>query len=298
MEPGQLPHGSRYLLLAVRKGRRLPVPKISIIPAVAIVLVALSNAARAGSKVYLGKQYPAGQLVSLDQIDHSQWDRLLKKYVDRGGLVDYAAWKRSSSDVAALKVYLGELGRGDPRAKASRAGKLAFWINAYNAVTIRGILREYPTSSIRNHTARLFGYNIWHDLLLRVGNAGYSLDTIEHKILRKLGEPRIHFAIVCASVGCPPLRSEAYTGPKLEAQLTDNTKTFFSRQKHFRVDVSQRSVQVSPILKWFREDFGATPQKGLAGLADYLPDGAAGRLLKSGKFSVSYLDYDWSLNQQ
>ncbi|MGB9689014.1 DUF547 domain-containing protein [Thermogutta sp.] len=235
---------------------------------------------------------------SIDAVDHSIWDRLLHKYVDGDGMVNYAAWKASSADRTALRDYLVSLGQVDPDAPATKEGKLAFWINAYNALTIYGILDVYPTSSIRNHTARVFGYNIWKDLLLPVGNRKYSLDAIEHQVLRKLGEPRIHFAVVCASKGCPRLRNEAYTREKLEEQLADNTRDFFARPKNLQVDFAHRAIQVSAILHWFGQDFGPTPREALASLAAYLPNDATRRLILSGDFSVSFLDYDWSLNEQ
>jgi len=236
--------------------------------------------------------------VPLDRVDHSTWDRLLKKYVDQDGMVNYAAWKASETDRTALKEYLAALGQADPQAKTTKEGKLAFWINAYNALTVYGILEVYPTSSIRNHTAKVVVYNIWKDLLLPVGDKKYSLDAIEHRALRKLGEPRIHFAIVCASIGCPRLRNEAYTPAKLEAQLADNTRDFFARRKNLQVDSANRRVQVSSILDWFGKDFAPTPQKALASLAEYMPDQASKRLIASEDFSVSYLDYDWNLNEQ
>ena len=213
-------------------------------------------------------------------------------------MVDYAAWKASEADQAALRQYLATLSDADPTAETSKAGRLAFWINAYNALTIHGILKEYPTSSIRNHTAKLVGYNIWDDLLLPVGDQKYSLNQIEHEILRKLDEPRIHFAIVCASVGCPRLLDEAYTPERLEEQLAVNSRDFFSRKQNFQVDVANRRVWVSAILDWFGEDFGPTPQKGLAGLAEYMPDEATRQLVASEDYTVTFLDYDWSLNEQ
>ena len=124
-----------------------------------------------------------------------------------------------------------------------------------------------------------------------------SLEQIEHEILRKLDEPRIHFTIVCASIGCPRLRNEAYTPAELDVQLADNTRDFFSRQRNLQVDTEGRVVRVSSILDWFSEDFGAKPKEGLAGLAEYMPDRAA-RFVQQGDFSVDYLDYDWNLNKQ
>ena len=168
----------------------------------------------------------------------------------------------------------------------------------YNAVTIQGILREYPTTSIRNHTAKVFGYNIWDDLLLRVAAEDYSLNAIEHKVLRKLDEPRIHFAVVCASIGCPPLRSEAYTAKRLEAQLADATRTFFAKAEHFQADPGRKTVHVSPILKWFGDDFGSTSKQGLVGLIDYMPDPSIRQMIAEREFTVYYLDYDWNLNDR
>jgi hypothetical protein len=167
-------------------------------------------------KAPLGKNWPLSQLASMDQIDHSPFDALLKKHVDADGHVNYKEWKSSSKDRSALQDYLKKLGRASTKTRSSREAKIAFWINAYDAVTIEGILQVYPAYSIRNHTARLIGYNIWTELSLRVGGNQYPLENMEHKILRRMQEPRVHFAIVCASVGCPWLKNEAYTADKLE----------------------------------------------------------------------------------
>ncbi|MCH7685798.1 MAG: DUF547 domain-containing protein, partial [Planctomycetes bacterium] len=129
----------------------------------AITLFAVAAAgqfAQAGSKVYVGTQVISSRQVSMDRIDHSVWDGILRKYVDTNGMVDYRALKASPADVRALDGYLQTLSTARPRIRDSRDAQLAFWINAYNAVTVRGILREYPTSSIRNHTAKVWGYNI------------------------------------------------------------------------------------------------------------------------------------------
>jgi len=233
----------------------------------------------------------------MDQVDHSAWDRLLKKYVDGEGMVDYQAWKSSPEDAAALKSYLTTLSRADTTVDAARAAKLTFWINAYNALTVHGLLKVYPTTSIREHTPVAAGYNIWKDLLLPVGDRNYSLEDIEHEILRKLNEPRIHFAIVCGSVGCPRLRNEAYTPAALESQLSDNARDFFSRSRNLQLDSERRVLHVSSILDWFGEDFGDTPQEGLAGLAEYMPEDAAETARQKG-LSIRYLDYDWNLNKQ
>ena len=108
--------------------------------------------------------------------NHATWDALLKRYIDENGNVAYAQWQKSAQHTRALDAYLAALSAADPHGRASREAQLVFWINAYNVVTLRGILREYPTSSIRNHTTKVFGYNIWKDLLLTVGGQAYSLD--------------------------------------------------------------------------------------------------------------------------
>src|SRR5262249_50767865 len=154
--------------------------------------------------------------VDLDDVDHSAWDALLQKYVDDQGLVAYRRWKETPADLAALDRYLARLGAADVGAPADQAAQIAYWINAYNALTIKGILREYPTSSIRNHTAPVGGYNLWRDLLMEIDGRKYCLDDIEHATLRPLGEPRIHFALVCAAKGCPPLWNRAWTVSNLE----------------------------------------------------------------------------------
>lgn len=242
-----------------------------------------------------GRQWPASQQVSIDQINHDGFDQLLKKYVDVNGRVNYRAWHQSRADREALKSYLESLSRANPDQSATREARLAYWINAYNAVTIEGILRVYPTTSIRNHTAKLFGYNIWKNLIFTAGDKRVSLEDIEHKILRKMGEPRIHFAIVCASIGCPRLLNEAYVEDRLEQQLSANAKDFFSRKQNLQVD--NNTLKLSQIINWFGSDFGDTQSQQMQMLSPYFPP-AAQALAASGDYRVQFLDYDWDLNTQ
>lgn len=265
---------------------------------VANLAVICPAVASAGQKVTLGANVPANQRVSMEQISHESWDALLKRFVDNEGNVAYEQWKQSAQAMQELDSYLATLSSATPQAKANKESQLAFWINAYNAATIRGILREYPTTSIRNHTAKLYGYNIWDDLLLTVGGTGYSLNQIEHEVLRKMGEPRIHFAIVCASISCPRLLNEAYTGDKLETQLSTNTKVFFAHRGNFQYDAGQRRFHLSSILKWFGEDFGNGQAAQLRAIAPYLPTREAQAAAVANSVSVSYLDYNWGLNDQ
>ena len=249
----------------------------------------------ADAKPPLGRKWSASQQLSMDQIDHSGFDLLLRKYVDADGYVNYRAWKASAADRKALANYIVQLSRAPSRQRSSRNAQLAFWINAYNAVTLEGILQEFPTTSIRNHTSKL-GYNIWKHLPLLVDGRTHSLENIENKILRPMGEPRIHFAIVCASIGCPRLKNEAYTADNLQQQLADNTRDFFSRRQNLQVDSARRTLHFSSILKWYGRDFGRTNADQLSYLRPYLP--AVARQVASQGASIRYLKYNWNLNDQ
>ncbi len=248
----------------------------------------------AGTNVYVGHP-DAAQSLSMNDVDHSGWDHLLSKYVDDAGGVDYQGWKSSGVDRQALTSYLTHLSSARSSFEAAREAKLAFWINAYNAVTIDGILREYPTSSIRNHTAKIFGYNIWDDLQLYVGGTPYSLNQIEHEILRKMNEPRIHFAIVCASKSCPRLLREAYIADRIENQLSTNARHFFAQKSNFAV--VGNTITLSSILDWFNADFGDTDEKLLGRIYQWLPESQQ-QSVRGKAFTLRYADYDWSLNEQ
>ena len=270
--------------------------KLQLLSLTVLLSAFAATTVRAGSPVFVGRK--SSQQVSMDKVDHAPWSSLLKKYVNENGMVNYRALKSNPDDTQVLNQYLDSLSAASPRVAATREAKLAFWINAYNAVTVHGILREYPTTSIRNHTAKLFGYNIWHDLQLYVGGTAYSLDTMEHQILRKMSEPRIHFAIVCASIGCPRLLNEAYTADRINEQLEINSKDFFARTQNFRYDQSRKQFYLSSILDWFGEDFGNSQAEQLRRISTWLPNAAAQSAAKQNSVSVSHLEYDWKLNQQ
>lgn len=236
--------------------------------------------------------------------DHSTFDRLLNEHVTQDGLVDYDAFAGSP----AFEDYLSTLDEIDV-ASLSRDDELALWINAYNAYTIALVNKHDERESIRNIN-RLLGViaakGPWTQPIARVGGAVYTLDEIEHDVIRsEFDEPRIHFALVCAAIGCPPLRREAYTGNRLDDQLDDQTRRFLlhSPEKN-RVDVSSRTVYLSKIFDWYGDDFlGGTvdrPADRPAHLGDYLaryfPPGPERELLLGGSFEIAYTDYDWSLN--
>ena len=267
--------------------------KLAFLTALAVLIAGSSVQA----EEIAGTQWPADQQISMDSVNHQPFDKLLKKYVNKDGRVNYKAWHASASDRQELTNYLAHLSQVNSQAPAQRNAQLAYWINSYNAVTLEGILRVYPTTSIRKHTAKLGGYNIWKDLKLIVGNSKINLEDIENKVLRKMNEPRIHFAIVCASIGCPRLLNEAYMPNKLEQQLVVNTKDFFSRSQNLQVDPNSRQVKLSKILEWYGTDFGADPSAQIAVLQKYWP-AADVQAIAAGGYSVGYLPYDWNLNTQ
>ncbi|MDQ3517042.1 MAG: DUF547 domain-containing protein [Gemmatimonadota bacterium] len=229
--------------------------------------------------------------------DHSGFDAVLRTNVVNG-LVDYDAFKRSP-DFAA---YLEAMAKVDPESLSDR-DRLAFWINVYNAWTIQLINDKGERGSIRNINKSLGLLKLkgpWNEQLVRVRGKRLSLDDVEHRIIRKeWKEPRIHFALVCAAIGCPPLRTEAYTGDRLEAQLEDQGVLFLRRSpSKNRVDVANRTVHASMIFTLYKADFGGNDANVGKFIARWYPDGPEKQLLNSGKFRLSKTDYDWSLNSQ
>ena len=232
--------------------------------------------------------------------DHGALDALLHAHVVRG-MVDYDRFAAS----AEFKAYLAKLAATDP-ATLPRAEQLALWINAYNAYTIQLINKHGERKSIRNinKTAGIIkAYGPWKEKLAVVGGRAYGLDEIEQDIIRPVfKDPRIHFALVCAAMGCPPLRSEAYTGARLDAQLDDQARTFLlNAPTKNRVDVPARTVYVSPIFVEFRDyikDFGGSTASVARYIARYHPPGPERELLLGGNFRMITTDYDWSLNSQ
>jgi hypothetical protein len=269
-----------------------------IVCVIAVFTTSMLGLRAHAQEVVLGRQVPAGNRVSMDRIDHSSWNSLLGKYVNDKGQVNYRGLKASSNDSLLLDQYLATLSTASTSAPASRESQLSYWINAYNAVTVKGILREYPTKSIRDHTSKFGGYNLWKHLLLAVDGTQISLDSIEHKVLRKMNEPRIHFAIVCASHSCPRLLNQAYTAPQLADQLTVNTKNFFGNPENFQYDPARRKFKLSSIMKWFGADFGADQAARLKTIAPYLPTRESYQAALDNSVRVSYLDYSWALNEQ
>jgi hypothetical protein len=240
----------------------------------------------------------------------------LSKYVDDRGMVNYQKLKVDRRD---LDLFAASLARVKPEDNEPRDDKqkIAFWINAYNALTLEAIIRNYPIQSSllrsvvypKNSVRQIPG--VWDKLRFVVVGREMTLNDIEHGTLRaKFNEPRIHLALVCAAMSCPPLRNEPYTAEKLDQQLDDQARRFLRSPQGFRIDRGESRVYLSAIFKWFGEDFIGTygTSDKFAGKSDIeravlnFVSGYVGQIdrdyLLKGSYRIEYLDYDWSLNEQ
>jgi hypothetical protein len=221
---------------------------------------------------------------------HQAFDELLKKHVSKDGIVNY---KGFIQDKAKLDKYLDLLSNNAPdRGKWSIEEQLAYWINAYNAFTVKLIVDNYPVKSIQDLHPKVkipLINTVWHIKFFKIGGKEASLDEIEHKILRKeFDEPRIHFAINCASFSCPPLLNEAFVPEKINQQLDLVAHTFINDTKRNKITADK--IEISSIFSWFKGDFTKN-----GSLIDYLNQYSKVKIKPNAK--VSHLDYDWSLNE-
>lgn len=266
--------------------------------AVAALLVAGGSWAH-GHKTQLAGLFgpPRAELVELYAaqptgavFDHGDFDRLLNRNVDSAGFVDYPSF---AAQVTELDGYLETLADADFEV-LGRDEKLAFLINAYNAFTLRLIIDHYPVSSIRDIPSA----ERWDAVRWALAGRTVSLNQIEHEYIRsRFAEPRIHFALVCAAVGCPPLRSEAYSGAQLERQLAEQSRYLHSQPRWFRYEDGASEVGLTALYDWYGGDFEQVAGSVLDFAAQQSPvleaSMAAGR-----RPVISWLEYDWRLNSQ
>jgi hypothetical protein len=213
-------------------------------------------------------------------VDHSKWDALLKKHVSTEGLVDYKGFMK---DREQLNAYLSQLSKLKPNSDWSVQEQLAYYINIYNAYTVDLILKNYPTKSIKDLDGA------WTKEIVAIGDVKISLGGIENSILRKMNEPRIHFAINCASISCPNLLNEAFTAAKINEQLDKVTKSFINSNKN---EISKNSVKLSSIFDWYKKDFTEDGKT----LLDYINEYSEVKI--DAGTTVTYKDYNWNLNEQ
>ncbi len=260
------------------------------------------------STILLSLMLMAAQAACAFDQTHGAWDELLKRAVvvapnGTSSRVDYAVLKR---DDRALNAYLGELSAitMDEFQSWSPDHRLAFLINAYNAYTVKLVLTRYPgVKTIKDLGSIL--QSPWKKEFFTLLGAPRSLDGIEHGLIRVPGvfdEPRIHFALNCASIGCPMLRDEAYAAPRLEGQLDSATRRFLSDRSRNRYDVQSGTLEISAIFDWYKGDFGkdrgvTSVRQFVARYADAVADNAAAQaVIRREKTPLRFLDYDWALN--
>ncbi len=223
-------------------------------------------------------------------IDHGAWDRLLKKYVDDKGLVNYTAWKNDKSDMDALDGYIKQFGaKVDKGAEGNE--KAASLVNGYNAMTMRTILTAYPVESI-HETEKPFETKQW-----MVGGATVALNDIENGTLRPMLKYRAHSVLVCAARSCPPLQRSAYKAESFDEQDDAAYKAWLGREDLNKFMPQEKKAEVSSIFKWFKPDF----EKSLAVpnvFEKYGPASAKELVAGGQKFDIFYLDYNWGLNDQ
>ncbi len=258
----------------------------------------------------------SAQSPAANGFDHSALARALKNYVDDNGMVNYRALSAARQDLDSYARALADLGRSDYDQWQDQA-KIAFWLNAYNGLTLKAIINHYPIKSSffkskiypKNSIRQISG--VWNKITHRVMGKDVTLEHIEHKILRiEFDDPRIHLAMVCAAMSCPHLRNEPYEGGRLDAQLDDQGNRFLSSRSRLKITRMDKVIYLSPIFKWFAQDF----------LSQHMPKRAIGRhsrenqavlqfiagyveepyhkFVLAGDYKIKYLDYDWSLNEQ
>jgi hypothetical protein len=230
---------------------------------------------------------------------HAPWSQVLQAHV-QGDAFDYAALKKDRAKFDAYITALEAVTLDDLR-EASKESRYAFWIDAYNAYTVKFVLDAYPVKSIRELGDDKT--SVWDRHLVPLGKLfprlekpKLTLNDIENKILRpELEDARVHAAINCASKGCPPLRAEAFVAEKLDAQLDEQVKAWLGDATRNRFDRDKNEIEVSKVFEWFAEDFTKPAGSVPAWIARFRPADAEWLKAKPGP-KVEYLDYDWSLN--
>ena len=216
-----------------------------------------------------------------EHVSHSSWDALLSKHVTSEGKVNYDGFK---TDIAKLDKYLKLIGDNEAKTGWSQAEKKAFWLNAYNAWTIKLVLERYPVNSIKDVSAKP-----WDKRFIKIGANTHTLNDIENKIIRRqFKDARIHFAVNCAAISCPKLSNKAFTVKNVEKELDRLTKEFF---KSDNVKLVEKSAQLSKIFEWYADDFIQESESVLKFVEQY-----SGMTFHP-KVKVSYLDYSWKLNK-
>ncbi len=223
--------------------------------------------------------------------DHSAFDELLKNHVAEGGWVDYEGLRRESD---TLDRYIASLADA-PFDDLGRDEKLALLINGYNAFTLRLILDHYPLKSIKDIPSS----KRWDDKRWKIAGHTWSLNQIEHEQIRpKFNEPRIHFALVCAAIGCPPLRNEAYVGSRIDTQLEDQARYVHAHDLWFRFDADKNVAHLTSLYKWYGGDFEQVAGGSVLNFAARHSPPLKAAMDAGNKPKIEWIDYDWTLNDK
>ena len=250
-----------------------------------VILLFMGNIVSFSSELDNGKSvlYESQPLLNIPSLtkypDHSKWDTLLKKYVNDEGDVDYKGFKE---DIIELNGYLTLLSNNPPQNNWTKPQLLAYYINLYNAATVRLIIENYPVKSITDIKSA------WTKNRISVGSKMLSLDDIEHNILREMDEPRIHFALNCASISCPKLSNKAYTAEKIDEQLDRAAKEFINSDKN---EISPSNSKISALFKWYIKDFKVNKE---IDLINFINQYSSIKMNPDAK--VMFKKYNWDLN--
>ena len=258
---------------------------------------------------------PTAEIRAAD-FDYDGYAEVLSGFVDKDGMVNYSALKENRDK---LDMFVKSLGKLDRKTYESwnEKDKIAFCLNSYNVLTLKAIVDNYPIKASmfgsikypKNSIRQIKG--VWDKLTFQVIGRGMTLDEIEHQSLRKeFDEPRIHVALVCAAMSCPSLRTESYVGLRLDQQLDDQARKFLSNPQKFRIERKKNRVYISSIFKWFGEDFikiyeadegfgkHSPQQRAVLNFISRYLNKDDSEYLRDGKYSIKYIGYDWSLNEQ
>jgi hypothetical protein len=258
-------------------------------------LILMSTLGAAAPKADLIEFWIAHDPNSQTQVSHAAWQKLLDRYLDAkndSGVnrFDYAAV--SEDDSKKLESYLTSLKKLDPRL-LNHEEQFAYWINFYNALTVKVVLDEFPVDSIRDIRSLRSLFGPWDKNLVKVAGKKLSLNDIEHRILRPIWQdPRIHFVVNCASIGCPNLAPEAFTADNTERLMERAAIDFINHKRG--VEIGDKTV-LSSIFDWYASDFGANQSEILSYIGEYY-DGADEPKLLEKDLKIKY-QYDWALNK-
>jgi len=251
--------------------------KISMIKLLVLVII-----------VGISQNLAAEEVHFFGQQEYQLWAKVLKEYVDDQGRVDYGKLKSNRADLDAFIEKVGDANISG----MSENEKRAFWINAYNALTLRTIIDHYPVKSIR-----FINFGLVWKMSKHVAREKHSLGNIEHKILRPLGDPRFHFALNCASIGCPKLPNKPFDPQQLEQQLDHETRRFMNDPQKVRVDRQENVLYYSELFNWYEDDFLIVAEDKLSYIKKYLNEDDRA-YLDTHKVVLEIIKYDWRLNKQ